>query len=738
LFSPNLQAILLLVIFEDLHWVDEPSKAMLDFLFKTLNLDNRREGNIQNKILFILSFRPEFQVPDSYRFNTDLAKIDLRPLSVEDCNLLLKLNLKDIDLSKEKAEELLEKSEGNPFYLEEWINLLKSAEEGMDDILKHPVPNSLTALMLSRIDRLQKDVKLLLQKASVYGKHFTEDVLVYIENQLNRIEVIDDQLDQLLDSGFISIEDNVLYSFKHAITCDVSYNTLLIANRRILHRLIAEFMEIKYSDNLTEMYPSLSFHYGKAEETEKAIFYLNKAVEKARRNFDTENALIFYNSLLSIYGNLLDSTPEKDREGYIVKIVNTILKKGDCLEPMGKWDECEEMYNRALKLADDIDSDRLTALVKCNIGVIRWRKGNIETAIDTLNDALTVFEKENDRENTVRTILNIGNINLFMGNYDKAITCYEKVIDYYETAEQSEHKLSLYMGNLGIACSYKGQYSKAEEYYSKQLEICERLGDRHGIATVTANMGELFRNTNNLKKAMECYNRAHNLFEEMGDVNRCGIITGNIGIIFYQRGEFENAISNYRMALETLENSGDKYHRALFTGNLAIAYMNMKDGKIAEETFSHAIELTEEIKSSHLLTYWLVYQAENLFVTGQIKKAFSVVARARRLAKDIGNNQPLFLSRILSAKIDFELTEGNDNRKNKCIEPLLRMLSESESTIELAAIHYELAVMFWNIGLTEPYKEHRELSLSMLKELLAESEYFEWRRMMESLESETY
>lgn len=152
------------------------------------------------------------------------------------------------------------------------------------------------------------------------------------------------------------------------------------------------------------------------------------------------------------------------REGYIVKIVNTILKKGDCLEPMGKWDECEEMYKRALKLTDGTKSDNLTARVTCNMGVIRWRKGYIETAIDMLNDALTVFEKENDRENSVRTILNIGNINLFMGNYDRAITCYEKVIDYYENAEHSEHKLSLYMGNLGIACSYKGQYSKADKY----------------------------------------------------------------------------------------------------------------------------------------------------------------------------------------------------------------------------------------------------------------------------------
>jgi predicted ATPase len=179
------------------------------------------------------------------------SELELSALDEDDADVLIQSMIGDITLPPAIKQQVMEKSEGNPFYLEEWGNLIEDlpAFENLADL---PVPSSLTALVLSRIDRLEHDVKLLLQKAAVVGKEFFVKILEEIEKKLHRPEDISTQLNSLEASDFIRRMLGAKYSaylFKHIMTQEVAYNTLLFVNRRILHHITAEVIEAKVSKN---------------------------------------------------------------------------------------------------------------------------------------------------------------------------------------------------------------------------------------------------------------------------------------------------------------------------------------------------------------------------------------------------------------------------------------------------------------------------------------------------------
>jgi adenylate cyclase len=724
----------LLIVLEDLHWVDEASKAVIDFLLKTLNLENRREGGETAGIMFIVTYRPEFELAESWGSFGSLARLDLEPLSDAECEGLLGEHLCDIGLTLDRKRELLRKSEGNPFYLQEWVKLLSSPDLKRADIRILPVPDTLTALILSRIDRLDEDVRLLLQKASVNGMEFSSEVLRYIEAKLNRSRDIDGQLAGLVESGFVNFSGENIYSFSHAITRDVSYNTLLIANRKILHRLIGEFTEEKYPGRLSEMYPVLAHHFMQADETDRAIRYLTSAVEEAEEKFDHGSAIDFYDSLCSIYENLLEASTGDDRTKYTHELGRWLAGKGKLLEPIGKWDESRQIYERALELSVSINDATRAARMRTNLSVIHWRKGDVEEARRMLEECLTELRESGDGEGLAMALLNSGNIHLHMGSYDEAIECYRKVVDYYLTVDHGDQRVALYTGNMGIAYMYKLMHHEAEECFRQQLEICGNLGDRHGIATVINNLGELYRMMGDLDRAMEHFNRAYRAFEETGDVNRCGCALGNIAIIQYTRGDFRNAVDNYREAIDILKAVGNRYHAALYSGNLAIAYLHMDKRREAAAWFDTAISESESMKCDHLLQYWLFYQAENFLGTGDLELAADSIRRSETIAGKLDNQSHSTRCRILSLRIRFEMLEDDSARELESIEPLREMFEESEDIHDRVHIGYALTGMYGRISQDELHERFRQATIELAREICETEEDFQWRHILQELE----
>ena len=180
----------LVVILEDIQWLDEASHATLEFLMNTLNLEALREQKSCKQLLFFLVYRPEYSIPQDVTTKATFSEIELHPLNESEAEQLILSMSHELELPPDVKHQLLEKSTGNPFYLEEWVYLISEMPHSPQTLEQIPVPKSLNALILSRIDRLEDDLKLLLQKAAVIGKEFFVEILAEIEKKLQHPEDI--------------------------------------------------------------------------------------------------------------------------------------------------------------------------------------------------------------------------------------------------------------------------------------------------------------------------------------------------------------------------------------------------------------------------------------------------------------------------------------------------------------------------------------------------------------------
>jgi predicted ATPase len=301
----------LVLVFEDLHWVDESSALLLEHL---LPLVERVE------LLIVGVGRPHRQTPAARLQEVagrDLPnryiEIHLTPLSQADSAQLVRNLLAIEDLPSRVREMIVRKAEGNPFYLEEIIRTLIDASavvyepttgrwRATAQIETITIPDTVQGVIMARVDRLGEDVRQALRTASVVGRSFLYRVLRAVadaDRQLDR------HLAELQEIQFIREKQRVPeleYIFKHALAQEATYESILLQKRRDLHARVGQAIEALFADRLEEFYGLLAYHYARAETWEKAQEYLLKAGDQAGRIAADAEALAHYRQAMVAYG----------------------------------------------------------------------------------------------------------------------------------------------------------------------------------------------------------------------------------------------------------------------------------------------------------------------------------------------------------------------------------------------------------------------------------------------------
>lgn len=291
----------LALVLDDLHWADSATLALLEELLGVME---------EAPLLLCLLFRPEREHA-CWRLN-DLARqrfphrhveIVLDPLKPAHTKQLVANLLALPDFSLEIRELILQKAEGNPFFVEEVIRALIQAgvlvREGETWHSARPVstldiPDSVQGVLLARIDRLADDARRVLQAASVIGRLFPLDTLREMLQEDGKVDaaLVDLQRhDLVLERRRIPRPE---YRFKHALTQEVAYSTLTEAERRRLHGELAHALEGQHGGRLEEVYGLLAYHYDRAEDDNRAVHFLVKAGDKARSEYADQEALRHY------------------------------------------------------------------------------------------------------------------------------------------------------------------------------------------------------------------------------------------------------------------------------------------------------------------------------------------------------------------------------------------------------------------------------------------------------------
>ncbi len=296
------------LVWEDLHWADPSSLGLLETLFPLTS---------REPLLLLLAFRPqEGEALEWYRrvagepgdTRTPRARmLELAPLTESDSRQLVENLLRVEDLPASTRRVILTKAEGNPFFLEELLRSLidsgllllrgdrivaTKAIEAVD------VPDTLQGVISARIDRLPADDKRTLQTAAVIGRVFQEPVLAWLMERDGVHGQVPVHLAELQHRELVRRRTDLELIFKHAITQDVTYHSLLVSRRAQLHRSTAEAIEALFPGRLDELSGTLAHHYGKAGVAAKALQYLVVAAERAAATFSNAEAIAYYRAAL--------------------------------------------------------------------------------------------------------------------------------------------------------------------------------------------------------------------------------------------------------------------------------------------------------------------------------------------------------------------------------------------------------------------------------------------------------
>jgi class 3 adenylate cyclase/predicted ATPase len=381
----------LLLVIEDLHWIDSETQAFLDSLTETLPTA---------RLLLLVNYRPEYQ--HSWGGKTYYGQLRIDPLLPESAGELLD-GLLGADAHMQPLKQLLiERTEGNPFFLEESVRTLVETkvlvgEQGNYSLTKPiegtQIPATVQAVLAARIDRLLPEEKRLLQSAAVIGKDIPFVLLQAIADQS------DDELRKALTSlqaaEFLyqtALFPDLEYTFKHALTHEVAYGTLLQDRRRTLHTRIVETTERLYGDRLVEQVERLADHAVRGEVWDKAVRYLREAGTKAFSRSANIEAVGYFTRALEVVEMLSLSGERKKQE------LALLVALGPALQSTKGFGapEIEPLYLRARELCQQIGETSQLFPVLWGLWLLYLQRAELQTARDLATQLFSLAQHLRD------------------------------------------------------------------------------------------------------------------------------------------------------------------------------------------------------------------------------------------------------------------------------------------------------------------------------------------------------
>ena len=332
----------LIVFLEDVHWIDKISEEFFTYFSRTF---------LEHPILMISNYRTEYTSP--WAQGVHYQKLGLETLSSNSCTKLLRNMLGGVALELSLEKRLVEKTGGNPFFIEEMVRELVDrgdlVKKGGEYISNQPfdrlkIPPTIQGVLAARIDRLSEDLKSIMQVASVIGRDFAYRL---IKSLLKLGDEIREHLTNLVSLEIIcekALYPELEYIFKHALTREVAYESLLKQRRREIHGRIAQAIEQLDAGRLEEHYEVLAHHYGRSDNTPKAVDYLILAGEKSNKHGAAQAAYGFFQKALEVSAS---KNIELDAETEMRMHLGSAMAS----EQIGAIGPAEEGYRKAYELS---------------------------------------------------------------------------------------------------------------------------------------------------------------------------------------------------------------------------------------------------------------------------------------------------------------------------------------------------------------------------------------------------
>ncbi|MEI7847864.1 MAG: tetratricopeptide repeat protein [Chloroflexota bacterium] len=590
----------LLIVIEDMHWMDALSQALLEQLAQSL---------ANYPVVFLMAYRPP-QLPrlaaPRLEALPQFTRIELPELTHAEAGIAIRARLGQLypawggTLPVGLVDTLMARSQGNPFYLEELLNYVR--DRGLDpaDLTRIELPDSLHTLILSRIDQLSESQKTTLRVASIVGRLFRARWLTGYYPELGAFSTLKATLDALAAleiTPLDSPEPDLAYLFKHIVTHEVTYESLPFATRAKLHEQLAGYLESQVgAEHAPPLLETLAFHYGRSHNTAKYIEYLRKAGESAQKNFANDAALEFYGTLLGLLtqGQV---NPHEHAQIY--------MQRGQVLEFMGRFDDAEADYRAALLLAGSVQADQgLKAGVQFALGKLNRQRADYEPALEWLALAQQIRAALQDSAGMAQTLIEMGTVLYRQGQHARAREILNAGL---VQARKAGDRLgaALALNNLGGGAYSQGDYAAARAFFEESLNLRRELGDKWGIAASLNNLGILADGQGDYPAARALYEESLSLKREMGDQRGIASSLNNLGVVALSQADYPAARALFEEGLQQRA-PGDKDGIAASFGNLGIVALAQGDHAAARAFYSESLALCQAMDEKTLMAHALI------------------------------------------------------------------------------------------------------------------------------------
>jgi tetratricopeptide (TPR) repeat protein len=626
----------LIMAIEDLHWLDKSSEDTLKALLDSISGE---------RIFLIFTYRPEYV--HTWGAKSYHSQVNLNLLSNRE-SLVMVMHLLGTETIDSDLEDLiLEKTEGVPFFIEEFVRSLKDLKiiERIDstyhlakDVKELTIPSTIQDVIMARVDSLPEGAKEVLQTGSVIEREFNYALIKHVsglseQELLSRLSVLKDS--ELLYERGIYPETN--YIFKHALTREVVYDSILTRRKEKLHEDTGNAIEELYKETIAEQYAILTEHFIYSKNYAKGAEYSKLAGKKV------EKAASFIDAIA--YGE----------------------KRISCLEKLPLDNEVEKKI---------IDARTVLGLYYLQMMLTVEAKAAVEPAVD-----LAIRRSYKRRLSQIYIILG-SYCNLVNENYPRALEYYEKAL---EIGEALNDILTLVLANnfMASCLSDNGEFEKALTYLEKALEINVMANVSWGIAAMKAHIAVfVYSRQGKVELAYQNSKEALRIADESGDIySKTRSYTAH-GCSYYGKGYLEEAIEHLLKGADFSERINLAFWNAYAHFFLGMAHFYMEEYKISQKHYKRAISLLRHLSiCPSWAKYWKMLLA---------------------LSKVMNNDKNINLNEIFKC-YDANKSKWCEGLMLNCIGSILlniddQHISEAENWIKRAIESHKKYGMIWHLA----------------------------------------
>jgi tetratricopeptide (TPR) repeat protein len=665
---------------EDLHWIDRTTEELLDYLIGFLP---------HSRILLLLLYRPEYT--HQWGSKSFYSQIGVDQLSLASSAELVQSILEDGQVAPELREVILTRAAGNPLFMEEFTHtLLENGSIVKQDhqyVLSRKateiqVPDTIQGIIAARMDRLEDTLKRTMQVASVIGRDFAYRILQTITGMREELK---SHLLNLQGLEFIyekSLFPELEYIFKHALTQEVAYNSLLLKRRKEIHEKIGKAIEEIYADRLEEFYEMLAHHYSKSENLEKAYEYLSlSSVKTGSRNALWESIRLGMEAIDVL--RRMPGTDENKRRG-----VEMRLMLSGPLGGQGFPGDALQVMEEGAVLAEELGDDTSLANLWGTLSLYHSSRGDALRGYEFAKKAFRAAERSGDPELVGTNGFELCWACEYKGDYSRIVEVAPTILDVLAKAGMQRrwdvgkyYNLNLYSTILayqGVSLGYLGDFEKGDALLQEAWHLAEEIGNlttlpgpqmQRGAALIVKGdgrgaLGHVEKAIGYAEQAdmpillwiastllghayylLGDLDTARRHFEERNEIYRTTAFSGwvswnhyGLGMVCLDCGDLDGARRHIEESLEFCRRGGDRAregHSTVALGKV-IGKADPARSAEAEGHILQGIRMLEEMKLRPWLAEGYLFLGELYADSGQPDKALETLKKAEAEFRGMG------------------------------------------------------------------------------------------------------